>query len=233
MVRRTWRVPQMRLTCLLQLTALALYGCGGGGNGNPAPGSGGSPGKDGPGASDTNMMGDSASMNDTAAPDGSPDAVADDVAAGSGGNGSGGNVGTGGAGGSGGTKADAAPGTGGKTMDAAPETAPPVCQAGEDCTGDYSCTASRCVRQEQEVCHCVNKSLFCGPVSCAPDAGAADATQPTDAAAAVCPNSTSTGDKCDAATERMCAFPCTNNRHRECFCSQTLNEWVCTGATRC
>jgi hypothetical protein len=173
------------------------------------------------------MMGDSASMNDTAA--GSPDAVADDVAAGSGG--SGGNAGTGG---SGGTKADAAPGTGGKTMaDAAPETAPPICQAGEDCTGDYTCTASRCVRQEQEVCHCVNKSLFCGPVSCAPDAGAADATPPTDAAAAVCPNSTSTGDKCDSATERMCAFPCTNNRQRECFCSQTLNEWICTGATRC
>jgi hypothetical protein len=220
----------MRLTCLLQLTALALYGCGGGGNGSPGSGSGGSSGNDGP-VADTNMMGDSASVNDTAAVDANPDAVAEDVAGGSGGAGGGGSAGSGG---SGGTKADAAPGTGGKTTaDAAADTAPPICQAGEDCTGDYSCASSRCLRGEQEVCHCVNKSLFCGPVSCAPDAGTADATSTTDAAPAVCPNTTSTGDKCDSATERMCAFPCNNNRHRECFCSQTLNEWVCTAPTRC
>lgn len=217
---------------MMLLAAILLVGCGGS---SVSPGSNGSGGAGGSNATDTAGSGDSLDLRaDLASNDGAADLATTEDTGGSGGAGGAPPSGTGGA------KADASgtdTGSGGATVaDSGGGTdlpRPPTCQAGEDCTGTYTCTASRCLRNEEEVCHCLNNQLFCGPVACTRDAGVSDATPASDAALAICPDQTSTGDTCNAAQDRACVFPCVNGRRRECFCSQITDEWICTGAMRC
>ncbi|HET6281591.1 MAG TPA: hypothetical protein VFH73_11500 [Polyangia bacterium] len=191
------------------------------------------------------------------------DVVATDTAGGTGGAGQDGAVadvpggndspgGTGGAaggtgGGSGGRDGggDATAGTGGAPGDAGVDTAPARCQAGEACTGNTQCNAGRCIRMEQEVCHCVSGSLFCGPVACTPpmpDGGTSDAPAsdgPTERPARdagvipTCTAGTSTGDMCVGGTDQLCNTECVNGRTRFCFCNNNRDEWVCSQPTRC
>jgi len=227
----TWNL--FFLGWLVSLTAVVMMGCGGSGVSPGSDGSGGAGGSGGSTATDVGAAGDSLDLRaDLASSDGSADLATTEDTGGSGGTGGAPPSGTGGA------KADASDsGSGGATVadsgggNDVPR--PPTCQAGEDCTGTYTCTSSRCIRNEEEVCHCVNNQLFCGPVACMRDAGVSDATPASDAAPAVCPNQTSTGDTCNAAQDRACVFPCVNGRRRECFCSQITDEWICTGAMRC
>lgn len=217
------------LLSLVSLTAvlvLAAQGCGGssGTNKDAAAGSGGATGSGG------SANGDGPSRGEISGDDGAAGGSTDD------GGGSGG-----GAGGSGGGTTDASgerPATAdvGGATDVARDTGGPVptqCQAGEACTGAYMCNATRCLRGEREVCHCVSGSLFCGPADCdAPDAGAADA-RPDGPPAAMCGAGTTTGDDCNAATDRMCNTACVAGRQRLCFCNATVDEWICTALTRC
>jgi hypothetical protein len=98
---------------------------------------------------------------------------------------------------------------------------------GETCSGSESCNATRCIRMEQQVCHCINGSFFCGPVACAPpDAGTPDAGSSDGGNTPACGNNTTTGDSCNPATDSVCSQGCRNGRTWNCFCN-TLQEWAC------
>jgi hypothetical protein len=243
MIRTSWLWP---LPFVAFVLVFSTSGCGSSSSKpkDAATGSGGTIG-DGSSAGDRVASDTSGGTGGAVGQDGAPAADVpggSDVSAGDRPGGSGGAAG-GTGGGSGGRDggADATAGTGGAPGDAGADAATIRCQAGEACTGTFQCNAGRCLRMEQEVCHCLNGSLFCGPVACtppAPDGGAADASVsdgPTRDVTPIptCAANTSTGDTCVGGTDRLCNTACENGRTRVCFCNDNRDEWICSQPSRC
>jgi hypothetical protein len=223
--RRSRIVSSGQLIGFLGAAAFALLGCGGGG-GSGGGGSGGGSGSGSGGKAMDGAVSEGGGGGSSADAANNPDQPAADDAA------SGGASGSGGKAGSGGTTGSDASGSGGSAAtDAGADMRPPICQAGEACMGSYTCDSSRCLRGEREECHCVNNSLFCGPVACTVDGGASDGSS-GDAGIPACPANTSSGDDCNPASDRTCDLGCTNNRLRECFCTRG-GSWICANTGRC
>jgi hypothetical protein len=219
------------VSCTVLLAVISTAGCGGSGsssNKDGAAGSGGNNNSDAPGRGEINGSGGTAGEMDAATEGAMGGNPAEGGVAGSGG-------------GTGGSVTDARPdspsgsgGTGGTAADAAPDmTVIRVCAAGEMCTGNSMCNATRCLRGEREVCHCINDTLFCGPAPCdMPDANPTPDARP-DAMTPACPMGIMSGDDCMGGTDRQCQTPCVGGRQRICFCNNTIDQWICTNFTRC